>query len=79
MINCKLYHRPDPFQCRVEDKNSGKSIVINCRPETFVAALREYQSGKLMQEAFHFLTAEEREFLISGMTPEEWKELFGDG
>jgi hypothetical protein len=32
--------------------------------------------GKLAQEAFPFLSHEEREFLISGITPAEWHEIF---
>jgi len=33
---------------------------------------------KLAQDAFPFLSHTEREFLISGITPDEWNELFGD-
>jgi hypothetical protein len=35
-----------------------------------------YQQGKLVQEAFPFLSPDQREFLISGLTPEEWAEIF---
>ena len=39
-----------------------------------------WQRGELgyVQDAFPQLNAEEREFLISGTTPEEWDDLFGD-
>ena len=33
-------------------------------------------NGLLIQEAFPELTADEREFLLSGITPEEWTEVF---
>ena len=33
--------------------------------------------GKLAQDAFPFLAHEQREFLISGITPVEWNEMFG--
>lgn len=35
-------------------------------------------SNQLIQEAFPHLTAEEREFLMTGLTPEEWDEAFKD-
>ena len=31
-----------------------------------------------IQDAFPFLTATEREFLLSGATPEEWNEFFSE-
>lgn len=34
------------------------------------------KSGKLIQNSFPQLTAEQREFLISGTTQEEWDALF---
>ena len=33
--------------------------------------------GKLIQNAMPDLTAEQREFLISGTTPDEWAAMFG--
>jgi hypothetical protein len=40
----------------------------------------DFQMGRLgfAQDAFPNLSADDREFLISGTTPEEWDELFGD-
>lgn len=35
-------------------------------------------SDRLVQEAFPFLTIDQLEFLISGMTPSEWDDLFAD-
>lgn len=39
-----------------------------------------YQRGELgyVQEAFPLLSADDREFLVTGVTPEEWDDLFGD-
>ena len=34
--------------------------------------------GVLIQNALPHLTQDEREFLISGVTPEEWDNLFGN-
>ena len=35
-------------------------------------------SGKCIQDALPHLSADEREFLMTGITPAEWNELFGD-
>jgi len=34
--------------------------------------------GALIQDAFPQLSASAREFILTGMTDEEWDELFGD-
>ena len=34
--------------------------------------------GKLIQDAFPSLSADEREFLMTGITPEEWNSIFGE-
>ncbi len=38
---------------------------------------RLYARRELAQDIFPDLPKEEREFLISGITPQEWKETFG--
>ena len=55
---------------------SGKehTIRIKARPCQFTL----WNSGALIQEAFPNLTLDEREFIISGITKEEWNELFGE-
>ena len=35
-------------------------------------------NGELVQNAFPQLNADEREFLMTGCTPEEWDEMFGE-
>lgn len=35
-------------------------------------------AGKHIQEVFPELSADEREFLLSGITAEEWEEMFTD-
>lgn len=37
----------------------------------------KWKNGMLLQDAFPYLTASEREFIKTGITPEEWKEEFG--
>lgn len=37
-----------------------------------------WQKGEYIQRAFPTLNAEQREFVMSGITPEKWAEIFGD-
>ena len=41
-------------------------------------AVADWRSGTLIQEAMPNLNADQREFLISGMTDEEWTECWGE-
>ena len=42
------------------------------------ADLAKYTSGGLVQYCFPYLTPAEREFIISGCTPEDWNSIFGE-
>lgn len=35
------------------------------------------RKGKHIQDVFPELSADEREFLMTGVTPQEWEEMFG--
>lgn len=37
----------------------------------------DWQDGMLVQEAFPYLSADEREMLISGICPKCWEKMFG--
>ena len=56
---------------------SGKINTMNLDVTTdqFVA----WEKGALIQDVFHNLTPKEREFIKTGITPDEWDEMFGDG
>lgn len=40
--------------------------------EQMIEGKTAYDKGALIQHAYPFLTAAQREFLITGMTPEDW-------
>lgn len=40
--------------------------------------LDRFQNGELIQRVMPNLTPDQREFLMTGSTAEEWHELFGD-
>lgn len=66
----------------------GKAVVTKQSPfskvwhtATLVITDDQYlnwQGGELIQKALAHLTADEREFLMTGITPEEWDEAFGE-
>lgn len=37
-----------------------------------------WQAGALIQDAMPFLSDDDREFIMSGITPEEWDAHFGE-
>jgi hypothetical protein len=41
------------------------------------AQLAAWQGGMNIQDAMPHLSADDREFLMTGITPEEWDETFG--
>lgn len=43
------------------------------------AQLLAWQNGRLIQDAMPHLSADDREFLMTGITPEEWDAMFGSG
>ena len=55
---------------------SGKTITrdIDVEPEQVAA----WQSGVLIQDAMPELSAPDREFIMSGITQEEWDGIFKD-
>lgn len=71
---------------KVEPYADGVNVVIGqtamfydgVTPELMKEAQAIYDSGAKIQDAFPFLSSDEREFLISGLTPETWNKLFGD-
>ena len=42
------------------------------------AQIAAWQGGELIQNAMPNVSADEREFIKTGITPEEWENTFGD-
>ena len=40
--------------------------------------LYAYEDGELIQNCFPYLTVEQREIIVSGMTQDMWDEMFGE-
>lgn len=60
---------------------SGKTnaIDIPISPDAFIVGYTKYLEGTHIQDAFPSLSKEYREFILTGITPEEWIEMFGTG
>lgn len=56
--------------CHVTGKEYSVTVLTS--------QLRRWLHGELIQDAMPNLLPHEREFLISGTSPEGWKQTFGD-
>jgi len=48
-------------------------MSFDVEPTTFDACFAKWEKGELIQKAFPMLNADEREFLMTGMTNSDWK------
>lgn len=53
--------------------NNVHTMDINVTQEQLSA----WESGTLIQNAMPHLSADEREFIMTGITPQEWEDAFG--
>ena len=42
------------------------------------AQFAAWRAGAYIQDAFPHLSADHREFILSGITPQEWDDIFGE-
>lgn len=77
MIRHTHHPSPDDTQVLILAEN-GKMMEFNCGNIDYLRGLYAYRNGALIQDAFDFLSADEREFLISGLTPEEFDISFDE-
>ena len=68
MINVS---RKSPFTGQVN------TITLNIGEDEYRLAESKWKAGAYIQDAFHMLDADEREFLMTGITPDEWTRVFG--
>jgi NDP-sugar pyrophosphorylase family protein len=50
-------------------------MVFDMEPEQFYECYNAWRNGKLIQDAFPSLTTIEREFVQTGITPDEWDDF----
>jgi hypothetical protein len=59
---------------------SGRCVITNKQNSVTVNApdLEKFKSGEYVQKCFPYLKAEDREFLISGISGAGWSQTFPD-
>lgn len=70
----------------VLDRNNDQILVYkfcSIKKERYLVTVPKadfdrWAAGAHAQDVFTYLDADQREFLISGFTPAEWKDTFGD-
>jgi hypothetical protein len=67
-----FYERADCIEAERVCQVTGEKFVIRFTHEQFL----QWQHGAHIQNVLPQLTPDQREILISGTTPAEWKEIF---
>ena len=66
----------NPKAMNITKTSSYSGIVRTIDLNVTLEQLQNWQNGMLIYKAMPNLTADEREFIISGVTNEEWEEMF---
>ena len=53
-------------------------ILVGIDIQSFFQAFDAWDAGEPIQVAFPSLSADEREFIMTGITPQEWEAAFGE-
>jgi len=61
------------------DGQENSMDIPSLTVEQFTTGELERDQGALIQNVYPQLNADEREFLITGITPELWTKIFGSG
>jgi hypothetical protein len=71
-MNNAIITRRSPFTGRIHQMEIPMSVLEFSKREIL------WQTGMLIQDAFPMLDADQREFIKTGITPEEWDAAFGN-
>jgi hypothetical protein len=61
-----------------EIRTGDKKITVEQSITRLEYSWSEWINGSMIQIAFPYLSADEREFLMTGITADEWDEIFKD-
>ena len=61
---------------KITNTSGLTGIKHTCEINCTTKQLNKWQAGELIQNAFPNLSADDREFLMTGITPEEWDKAF---
>lgn len=54
------------------------SMDIPMSEREYMVSFMNWENGQLIQDAFPTLNPDQREFIKTGITPEDWSNTFGD-
>ena len=54
------------------------TIIVHYSQDLIFEGIDKFRSGEGIMQSFPFFTEDEREFLITGLLPEEWNALVSD-
>ena len=54
------------------------SMNLDIEYTEFALGLQQWLRGALIQDVFPKASSEDREFIVSGLTPEVWDKIFGE-
>lgn len=61
----------------IQLKGTDKAFLIKAPMQVILAGWYKWQIlDQRIQEAFSFLNDDEREFILSGLTPDDWNRIF---
>lgn len=62
----------------VTRKSSMSGKVTSMEIDVTEEQMNDWKRGALIQDAMPTVSADEREFILTGITPKEWNTIFGD-
>jgi hypothetical protein len=71
-MNNAIITRRSPFTGKIHQMEIPMSVLEFSKREIL------WQTGMLIQDAFPTLDASQREFIKTGITPQEWEDTFGN-
>lgn len=72
--NCKLVYDGDSCVITGPCVVTGKDFTVSAKTDDVL----DYLEGAMVQDCFPYLSQNDREFLISGFSPEGWDLTFGE-
>lgn len=69
---------PHPAGCRIVIARKEMIFPDVSTQDLWKANVAYHKDSLKVQDAFPFLNADQREFLMTGPTPQEWDTLFGE-
>lgn len=54
----------------------SNTLILEVTFEKFEKSLKKWNAGTMIQSAFPYLDADEREFILTGISSQDWNNIF---